>query len=219
MNDGSYLDIIIFAVIAVILGVRLYSILGRRANDEPPHEMTQQAPTHPVNDDKVVALPRRSFERSSSTADHVQVLNQIRVLDPSFTPEAFLEGAVTAFGMVYEAFVKGDISALRPLLADPVFHSFSDAIRSRIEASEICENHLNVVERADIVEADVSETMVRLSVRFVSRQVIVLRDSSGRLIMGDPEHVIKVSDLWSLTRDIRSPDPNWLVIATQSQAE
>ena len=72
---------------------------------------------------------------------------------------------------------------------------------------------------ADIVEAVLLERQARITVRFISQQVIVVKDAQGAVVEGDPAKTVQVTDLWTFARDPRSRDPNWILVATRSQDE
>ncbi len=131
---------------------------------------------------------------------------RIQALDPSITADAFVGGARSAFAMILDAFTKGDEAALRPLLADDVFQNFVQVIRQRADAHETCENQLIHIASAEVVEADLVGRQARITVRYVSQQVIVVKDAQGNVVEGDPSKQIQVTDLWTFGRDPRARD-------------
>ncbi len=232
MNDGSqFIDIILFAMVAVFLGLRLRSVLGRRTGHEapPPEARFGGRGGTPANGsagaDTVVDLAQRRqkapepFEVQPSANTLAGRLAQIGAADRSFEPQAFVQGAGMAFEMIVRAFAQGDESTLRPLLSDEVFENFSSAIRARQQAGETSQSELQRIESADIVEARMDGRTARIDVRFVSRQLIVVRDASGAVVEGDPAQPVRLVDLWSFARDTRSTNPNWLLVATSSHDE
>jgi predicted lipid-binding transport protein (Tim44 family) len=239
MTDGSqFIDIILFAMVAVFLGLRLRSVLGRRTgNERPPAELgfdrtkngtaatppSNAAATPPGNNVIDMGQRRRAPADSGGEAPVGGTLgaglDQISRADPNFTAEGFLEGARAAFEMIVQAFARGDDATLRPLLADEVFDNFVQAIQGRAAAHEICQSELLHIVSADLVDASMDGRIARISVRFVSQQIIVVRDAHGNVIEGDPAHPAQIIDLWSFARDPRSPNPNWLLVATRSLDE
>lgn len=227
MTDGSqFIDIILFAMVAVFLGLRLRSVLGRRTGHERPPAGLGGAPSGGMaNPNNVVdmAQRRRPVQEvvEPSYGDPVidAGLEQIRAADPNFTATGFLQGAKAAFEMIVQAFVRGDEAALRPLLSDEVFENFSAAVRSRRDAHETCETELVRINSTDLVEARMEDRTARLTVRFVSQQVIVVKDDQGKVVEGNPSRSVQITDMWSFARDTRSPNPNWLLVATRSHDE
>lgn len=213
MGEGSqYLDIVLFAMVAVFLGLRLRSVLGRRTGNEKPMPGPGAAP--PTLGRVIDARPVAVAPTPAAAG-----LAAIAQVTPGFTPESFIAGARGAFEMIVHAFGQGDEATLRGLLADDVFRSFSGAIRARREAGEAAANELEQIVSAEIVDATLQPPMARVTVRFVSRQRLVTRDAAGKVVEGDPDHPVEIIDLWTFARDQRSRDPNWLLSATRTPEE
>lgn len=222
--DVHFIDIIFFAMVAAFLVLRLRSVLGRRSGNE--HRRPDPFRPKPADaDDKVVPLPDRS---GRSVGEGMEIpasakgtpleagLTQIGVADLNFTPQGFLDGAKKAFEMVVQGFAKGDRKALRPLLNDAVFESFSAAIRAREEAKESHETTLVGVKSAEIIEARMEGRTALVTVKFVSEQINARRDKDGRVTEGDANHVAEITDIWTFARNTRSRDPNWTLVETRS---
>jgi predicted lipid-binding transport protein (Tim44 family) len=141
----------------------------------------------------------------------------VRAADPSFEPTSFSGGARAAFTTIVEAFAKGDTAALRPLLDGPTYASFEAAIRGRAERKEKAETTLIGFEASDIAAAELQGATATVTVRFVSEQINVVRNAEGQIIDGNPNEVQKVIDLWTFRRDVKSSDPNWLLVKTESE--
>ena len=221
----QYFDIILFAMIAAFLVLRLRSVLGRRTGNErrrdlfirrarpsPERPSPDMAPStaEPGGDGVGAMVPAVPAD---STADGV---SRLRRADPSFDATHFLEGARTAFEMVVSAFASGDKAALQPLLSGEVFRQFAAAIDERNAAKETLETRILRLDSADIVETELAGRSARLTVKLVSRQVNVTRAMDGSIVEGDPEHPIEKTDYWTFARDTRSTDPNWVLVATSS---
>lgn len=227
MSDGyALLDIIFFAAVAVFIAVRLRSVLGRRTGHErhrPPRIQPQPAPAGGEASDKVVPLPdrrRTAAEEAPIAAEAGPALKdgltRIRLADPSFDLDAFLQGAKAAFAMIVEAFAKGDKATLEPLLAPPVFASFAAAIDERQRQGRTLETELVALRGAEIVGAALEGRSARVTVRFTSEQINCTRDTSGAVVEGDPSTVETVIDVWTFQRDVTSRDPNWILVETRS---
>jgi len=212
----EYLDILIFAVIAGFLIFRLRSVLGRRTGNERPRSNPYSRPseTESVASDNVVTLPGRQRDAGQQSG-----ITQIRIADPDFEPTEFLGGARMAFSMIIEAFAKGDTATLRPLLSDELYDSFADAIRERTARGETLETTVERIDEAKIAAARMDHSTAIVTVRFVSEQVSVTRDSDGVAVDGDPDRAITVTDLWTFARNTRSTDPNWMLVETATPEE
>lgn len=222
--DGGFvfIEIVIFAMIAAFLVYRLRSVLGRRNGEERQRPNPFAAP--PVradqpSGDNIVRLPERARTADPASPGEPQslaaVLAQIQSVDPGFDEKRFLEGAKAAFGIVVEAFAKSDTATLRPLLSDDVYDNFSTAIRERQAAGDTLETRLDRVREADIIEARLDGRSAFVTVKFVTDQMNVTRNSNGVVVDGDPARVVEVVDIWTFARNTRSRDPNWALVETR----
>ena len=226
MGDFQYFDIILFAMIAAFLVLRLRSVLGRRTGNERRRELFVRR-TAPIADKPMpekVATPGdpdkdlASLAPAGKPADAVaDGLSRIRRADPSFDPSQFLEGARTAFEMIVSAYAKGDKPALRPLLSDEVYQPFAATIDERAAAKETFETSDLRLDDAEIVDADLAGRTARVTVKLASRQINVTRAMDGSIVDGDPDHPVEKTDYWTFARDTRSADPNWVLVATSSE--
>lgn len=215
-----YFDIILFAMVAGFLILRLRSVLGRRTGQERRRNnpfLRQPEPTG----DKVVPLgPRVAVPPPTATAppgDAVAAgLAAIHNADPEFDPAHFVDGANVAFEMIVAAFAAGDKAKLRPLLSDEVYRPFSAAIDEREAAKETLETRILGIKQLDIVEAQLAGRWARVTLKIVSDQINVIRAHDGSIVDGDPDHPIEKTDFWTFARDTRSTDPNWALVATDS---
>ncbi len=220
MGDLShYFDILLFAMVAAFLVLRLRSVLGRRTGNERRREsFLRQAE---ATGDKVVSLAQRGNAPpppiQNAPADAVAVgLEAIRGADPEFEPEHFIGGARAAFEMIVAAFAAGDKARLRPLLSDEVEAQFAAAIDERQAAKETLETRILHLKSIDIVDATLAGRTARATVKLVSDQVNVIRAHDGSIVDGDPDRPIEKTDFWTFARDTRSDDPTWELVATGS---
>ena len=222
---NGIVEIVILAMVAAFLGLRLYSVLGRRAEhgEEPI-----QGPAH-----RPEALPGRSTPpRSDARTDERTPARPAKLDQPNFGPTAesgiraivavdrrfdlgqFLDGAKGAYGMVLEAFWRGDRDELRQLCDSDVYEGFAAAIDARAAAGEELDNRLIRIEEATIDGADYSAPFARIRVRFVADIASVTRDAEGQVIAGSLDDAIETRDVWTFVRDTTSRDPDWLLDET-----
>ncbi len=218
MSDGFHLlDIVFFAMVAAFLVLRLRSVLGRRTGTErPPPEAMARRGTGAPSPDNVIDLKAVRKPEPIPPGPAASGLAAIRAADPSFSPQAFLTGAQSAFAMIVGAYAAGDTGSLRPLLSDEVYRNFAAAIDARRRAGERLETQLVHIRAAEPVEAGLDGRFARVTVRFASDQVNVLHGPDDAVIEGDPRRVTEVVDEWIFRRDLRSPNPNWELVATRS---
>lgn len=212
MGDSfQYFDILIFAAVAGFLIFRLRSVLGRRTGTE-----RRRDPFQPPAPQKVVPLPARGRTIEGTAAPVPAGAVPLATADPGFDPKAFLDGARGAFEIIVNAFAAGDTAALKPLLSPEVYDSFAGAIRARRDAKETLETSLMSIKSADIIETAMQGSTALVTVKFVSDQVNVTKDAAGKAIEGDPDRIVEKTDFWTFSRNTRSRDPNWTLVATQS---
>ena len=224
---------IFFLVAAVVIFLQLRSVLGRRTGSErPPFDPYSKRESVGETDSpdrgKVVTLPRRDADEEenpyaavdSFAAPGTPLNDQLRALvktDPAFSPKEFVAGARMAYEMVVVAFADGDRKTLKNLLSREVFEGFDAAISEREAKGEVVRSSFVGIEKADIVSAEVKDSEANVTLRIVSQLISATYDKAGALVDGDAETVAEVNDLWTFARDIRSRDPNWKLIATESE--
>ena len=223
MQGGFPIDLILFAMVAAFLVLRLRSVLGRRTGYERPPEArpaangfrprtvegeaTEVPPAQPRTPDHVVVPDTRSPVG--------QALARIRAVDPSFDPHHFLGGAEAAFTMIVEAFARGDRATLRDLLGPETFAGFEGAIRAREAGGETQRTEIRSMQNVSIEEADLRGTVADITVRFVSDQVNVTLGADNKPTSG-ADAVAELTDLWTFQRDLRGSDPTWKLVDTRS---
>ncbi len=219
------IDLLLFALIAAFLVFRLRNVLGRRTgNERPPTEPNAQRggqqPAPAADDDEnVVTLPGREPEDTfieQAEGDLGENLRKIRGADSSFNSEQFAEGGRAAFEMIVTSFASGDRETLRPLLSDEVYENFAGAIVERADKGNTMEMTLVGIRSSDIIEASMDGRVAFVTIKFVTEQIEVTRDSAGEVLDGDPSRVTTVSDIWTFARNTRSRNPNWTLVATEA---
>lgn len=239
--DG-FVDIytIIFLVLAVVIFLRLRSVLGRRTGSErPPFDpySRREAPRPAAGDDKVISLPRRPAEGTEPAAGGIATATEERIktlapegsslnaalraiatADRSFDPDAFLTGAKAAYEMIVTAFAQGDRKALKNLLEKDVYEGFEKAISDREAAGNKIDFTFVGLPRIEISEAEFDKRNANLTIRFYAEVVSATRDKDGNLIEGNADQVTTIADEWTFARSPKSRDPNWKLVAT-SQLE
>lgn len=215
------IEIVILAMIAAFLGLRLYSVLGRRAEHEEEAVPTrfergaEELPMRPAAAPVGEAAPRLQ-ETDSLSGESDEGLRAIAAADRRFELGGFLEGAKGAYAMVLEAFWRGDREALRDLCDDDVYASFAVAIDAREKAGETLDNRLVRIENVNVHSADLDGRIARIAVSFVADIAAVTRDKDGSVVAGSLDDAIESRDVWTFTRDVRSNDPAWLVDETDA---
>lgn len=225
MHTGFPIDIILLALVAGFLVLRLRSVLGKRTGFERPPMSDQQGvglhgpnrqPGAPTIDG--VAEPARQRPGRPVPAPHTnvgQVLGRISQADRNFDPVRFLDGAEASFRKIVTAFATGELTTLRALLTPSVFTTFEQAINQRAEQGETQHTEIKEIVEATIDDAELLGDHAVIVVRFVSDQENYTRDKEGQVIAGT-ESVTEIVDLWSFERSVNSSDPTWRLAAARS---
>ncbi len=219
MQGGFPLDLILFAMVAAFLVLRLRSVLGRRTGFErPPQEQPAGSPPIAAGQAEVPLTPaaggvKRGVPDPQSMLG--QTLLAIRRQDPNFDPYGFLNGAEAAFRMIVEAFARGDRATLQPLLSAEAYAGFDQAIATREQAGQTQRTELRAIHEAAIEGAELRGSIADITVRFVSDQVNLTMGPDGSVVHG-AEAVTEITDLWTFQRDLAQADPTWKLIATHA---
>ena len=225
MGEGfQALDIILFAMIAAFLVLRLRSVLGRRTGHQKRRpNIVSDGKQEPNNNDKVVELPPQAPDGAAVGSESVDPddpvasgLAAVREADPSFDANTFVSGARAAFDIVVKAFADGEKGKLRDLLNNEVYENFSDAIDQRENKGEVLETAVIAIKSADILEARVEGRTAFVTVKLVSEQANTTKNKNGLTIDGDENQVSEVIDIWTFARNTRARDPNWTLVETRS---
>jgi predicted lipid-binding transport protein (Tim44 family) len=214
--------IVILALVALFIGLRLYSVLGERTGHE------QQPILKPADPDARVE-PRVTqppvTQPSTDNGDDLAYVplagpgvRAILAADPSFDVARFLEGAKSAYRLILEAFWKGDLDALKPHVDAHVYETFASAVEQRKKEGLTLENRLVTIEQAVIAEAAVERSVAMLTVRLEADIAAVTRNAEGQVVAGSLSDAVQTRDLWTFRRDLASRDPNWLLIETDEEA-
>jgi len=216
MSGAFPVDLILFAMIAAFLVLRLRSVLGRRQGFErPPQEQRAQAdalrPVPRAVPDAVPAAAARGVPDARTPAG--QGLARIRQQDPSFDPSAFLGGAEGAFRMIVEAFANGDRETLKNLLSTETYGGFEQAISSREAAGERQRTEIRTIQDMAIEGAELRGSVAEVTVRIVSDQINITTGPDGQVTAGH-DGVTEIIDVWTFQRDLQTQDPTWKLVGT-----
>jgi predicted lipid-binding transport protein (Tim44 family) len=213
--------IVILALVALFIGLRLYSVLGERTGHE---QQPILKPADPARVEPRVVQPPVSQPTVSEGADLAYVptagpgVRAILAADPSFDVARFLEGGKSAYRLILESFWKGDLDTLKPHVDPHVYETFATAVEQRKKDGLTLDNRLVTIEQAVISEANLERTVALVTVRFEADIAAVTRNAEGQVVAGSLSDAVQTRDLWTFRRDLGSRDPNWLLIETDEEA-
>lgn len=206
--------IVLLAMVAAFLALRLYTVLGKRTGQEPlptAEERIAPAPlprtVEPVREPREPAL--KPFENNAEPG-----IRSIVAAEPGFDVAHFVDGAQAAYRVILEAYWKGDEATLRELVSPDVARAFGEAIAARSESGEVLDNRLVSIERATITGASLNGKDARITVKFDADIAAVTRDGAGNVLAGSTSDAVETHDVWTFARTLRSADPNWKLADT-----
>ena len=213
--NGSLIQLLVLAGIAIFLILKLRSVLGTRDGFEKPPIPLEDV--RPRVREVIEGGPDRDItDHVAEGSDAARALAQMKKAEPGFSVGPFLQGARGAYEMILMAFEKGELDRIRPFLSDDVEASFAEAIAQRerdglsVEASFLGIKELVLHDATFTPESRFGE----IAVRFVADQTYVVRNKAGEVVEGSPREVKKTRDIWTFARQMGSDDPNWQLVAT-----
>ena len=190
----EYIDIILLAMIAGFIFLRLRGILGKRTGHE------ENLDSSFTND----FTPEKKLKKKVTQSNFDEKAK-----------ENFLQGAKIAYETIITSFASGNLKNIKYLLDKKVFEQFSEALKERENKVYRSETTFIGINSASIKEHNKVNDIIEVTVDFVSEIISCVKDKDNKILSGDPEKVKKVSDTWKFYKDSRSNNPNWLLVDTQ----
>ena len=190
----EYIDIILLAMIAGFIFLRLRGILGKKTGFEENIGSN---------------FPREVSETKTDIKENIGVFDEK-------SKQEFLKGAKIAYESIITNFSKGDLISIKTLLDKNVYDQFNDALKDKKSKNLTSETTFIGINSAEIKEHSQNKNMLEVTVEFVSEIISCIKDKDNKIISGDSEKVKKVHDIWKFSKDSNSQNPNWLLIDTQA---
>ncbi len=190
----EYIDIILLAMIAGFIFLRLRGILGKKTGFEEDIESGFAHEAPPAK--PVVDLNANTFDENAK--------------------KEFVSGAKIAYETIIINFANGTLKDIKSLLDKSVYQQFEDAIKDRQSKNLSSETTFIGINSAEVKQHEQNKNMLEVTVEFVSEIISCVKDKDNKVISGDPEKIKKVLDTWKFSKDSRSSNPNWLLIDTQA---
>ena len=196
-NSFEYLDIILLAMIAGFIILRLRGILGRRTGHEKKvfGDLFDKKITQKDTEKKVVNLNTNKLDDAAK--------------------EQSINGAKAAYEMIITSFAKGDKKALKPLLNKEIYQNFSDEIDLRKKENSKSELTFVGVKSAEIKNFEKKDNIYTFTVNFVSEIITCKKDKNNKVVEGNPDIIKTVKDVWKFSKNMWSNNPNWYLVETQ----
>ena len=199
-ENFGYIDIILLAIMAGFILLRLRSTLGKGADNMPMKARFTQAQSN------------EEFIKSAVKDEAKQ--------DPTkFDEKTFIKGAEAAYEIIINAFAKGDRKTLKPLLTKELFKNFEGVINDRNSKKISSEMTFIGIKETKILDIDSKDTFYKVKTKFVSEIVNCLKNEKGEVIEGKPEEIKLVTDVWVFEKDLKNSDPTWYLTELSSEEE
>ena len=197
-NNFGYLDLILLAMIAGFIILRLRNVLGRKTGHEG----------------KVVSnLSEKKFEEFKKT---IKLKKQPTEFDTN-QKKQFLEGAEIAYETIINSFAKGDKKSLKDLVTKEMNKNFESAIEERNSKNIKSELTFIGIKSSTIEKFEKTAEALFFTVKFISEIISIKKDKDNNVIEGDPNKIKTVIDRWKFTRKISSMNPNWYLAETKTR--
>ena len=190
----EYIDIILLAMIAGFIFLRLRGILGKKTGFEEDIDSSFAHEAPQVN--PIVDLNAKTFDENAK--------------------KEFVKGAQIAYETIITNFARGTLKDIKSLLGKSVYQQFEDAIKDRQSKKLSSETTFIGINSAEVKQHEQNKNMLEVTVEFVSEIISCVKDKDNKVVSGDPEKIKKVLDTWKFSKDSKSTNPNWLLIDTQA---
>ena len=220
---AAYLDIIILLVVVVLVFSKLKSLLGTRPDNFEQRKISDENAAKIFDmivkeAEKNAAAEARNMEKEEVQVpeEELREIDKVLAKIPGFNREKFLTGAERAFEIIISAFSKGDVETLEMLVSKSLLKKFQEIIEKRKAEGITSETDFIGFDDVEITNAKISKSEVaKITVRFVSEQVNILKNKDGEVIEGDENFIQNITDSWTFERALTSTNPNWLLVSTK----
>ena len=199
-ENFGYIDIILLAIMAGFILLRLRGTLGKGADNMPM---------------------KARFTQAQSNEEFVKptIVEEVKTDPTKFDEKTFLKGAEAAYEMIINAFARGDKKTLKPLLTKDLYKGFEDIIKERETKKITSEMTFIGIKETKILDINSQGSYYKVKTKFVSEIVNALKNEKGEVIEGDPEKIKLVTDVWVFEKDLKNSNPTWYLTELSSEEE
>ena len=199
-ENFGYIDIILLAIMAGFILLRLRSTLGKGADNMPM---------------------KARFTRAQSNEEFTKPIieDETKQDTTKFDEKTFIKGAEAAYEIIINAFAKGDRKTLKPLLIKDLYKNFESVIKERESKKITSQMSFIGIKETKILDIDNKDTFYKVKTKFVSEIVNCLKNDKGEVIEGNPEEIKLVTDVWVFEKDLKNNDPTWYLTELSSEEE
>ena len=198
-SSFEYLDIILLALLAGFVFLRLRNILGRKTG----HQGKPKGSNFPRGMEIIKDIENNEAIKTGNVDEQAK--------------KQFLKGAEIAYETIIISFAKGDKKLLKSLLGKEMFSDFSDVIDERKQKQYKYETTFIGIKSAKVLEFKKIENIYKVTVNFVSEIITCVKDKNNQIIEGNPDIIKTVNDIWRFSKNMWSQDPTWYLVSTSSK--
>ena len=198
-SQFGFIDIILLAMFAGFIILRLRNILGRRTG----HQGKPMGKYFPKGMEVLKDIENNEAIKTGNVDDAAK--------------EKFLKGAEVAYEQIITSFAKGDKKSLKSLLEKQMFYRFSEVIDERKNKKLKYETTFIGLKSSKILEFKKIENIYKVTVNFVSEIITCVKDSYNKVIEGNPDTIKTVHDVWKFSKNMWSQDPTWYLVGTSNK--
>lgn len=215
---NSMIQLLVLAGIAIFLILKLRSVLGTREGfEKPPVPLEDVRPRVRRDFEVIDGGPDRDItDHAPDGSDAAKALAAMKLAEPGFSVNTFLQGARGAYEMILMAFERGDIDAIRPFLDDEIEAVFTQVINAREDQGLTVKANFIGLKELSLVDARFNRDtkFAEVTVRYVGELTSVVRNKAGEIVEGSEKEIKRQRDVWTFGRTMGASDPNWQLIAT-----
>lgn len=215
-----FIDIIVLLVLVFVIYVKLKNILGTR-----PEINNREVPEHKAAEifDILIKESEKTDAKTINKGEITPIIDAEDLTDldktllsiPNFNKEKFMDNVKKAFEIILTAFSDGDTETLKELLNNSLFKKFKEIIDKRKTEGLVAETEFIGFQSAEIEDAKILKNIAKISVKFASEQVNILKNSKDEVIEGDANFIQNITDIWTFEKNISSTSPVWLLSSTK----
>ena len=198
-NQFGFIDIILLAMFAGFIILRLRNILGRKTG----HQGKPMSKYFPKGMEILKDIKNNEAIKTNNVDEDVK--------------KQFLKGAEAAYEQIITSFAKGDKKLLKTLLTKSMFNRFSEVIDTRNKKQIKYETTFIGIKSAKILEFKKIENIYKVTVKFVSEIITCAKDKNNKTIEGNPDVIKTVNDVWKFSKNMWSQDPTWYLVETSNK--
>ena len=198
-NQFGFIDIILLAMFAAFIILRLRNILGRKTG----HQGRPTSKYFPKGMEVLKDIENNEAIKTGNVDEEAK--------------KQFLKGAEIAYEQIITSFAKGDKKTLKPLLEKQMFNRFAEVIDERKNKEFKYETTFIGLKSTKILEFKKIENIYKVTVNFVSEIITCVKDKNNKVVEGDPDTIKTVNDVWRFAKNMWSRDPTWYLVDTSSK--